>query len=141
MYQQITIVGNVGRDPEMRYTPSGAAVCDFSVAVNERWTDRQSNELQEKTTWFRVTCWNRLAETVNQYVQKGRQVLVVGSIDASAWTGQDGEARATLELRAFTVKFLGRRDDMEGGYNSGPSGQQDMGYGGEPPSNVGDIPF
>lgn len=139
MYQQITIVGNVGRDPEMRYTPSGSAVCDFSVAVSERWSDRQTNEQKEKTTWFRVTCWNRLAETVNQYVQKGRQIMVVGTVDASAWVGQDGEARASLELNARTVKFLGRRDDAPS--EGSPSGQQDMGYSGEPPSNVGDIPF
>lgn len=111
MYQSITIVGNVGRDPEMRYTPSGAAVCDLSVAVAERWT--QGEEQKEKTTWFRVTCWNKLAETVNQYVQKGRQVMVVGTIDASAWLAQDGEARASLELRAQTVQFLGKKDDTQ----------------------------
>ncbi len=112
MYQEITIAGNLGRDPELRYLPSGQSVCDFSVAVTERWTDRQTNEAQEKTTWMRVTCWGRLAEICNEHLSKGRQVLVVGTIDASAWTGQDGEARATLELTARTVKFLGRRDDM-----------------------------
>lgn len=133
MYQQITIVGNVGREPEMRYTPSGAAVCDFNVAVNERWTS--DGQQQEKTTWFRVTCWNKLAEVVNQYVKKGRQVMVVGSIDASAWVGQDGEARATLELRAFTVKFLGGRDDNGTGQQ-----RQSADYAGPAP-DIGDIPF
>jgi single-strand DNA-binding protein len=132
MYQQITIVGNVGRDPELRYTTSGSPVCDFSVAVNERWTDSQTNEQKDKTTWFRVTCWNRLAETVNQYVQKGRQVLVVGTIDASAWTDQQGEARASLELTARTVKFLGQRDTAPDWGDAGdrPQGAQNA-----------DIPF
>jgi single-strand DNA-binding protein len=135
MYQYTVIAGNVGRDPEMRYTQSGQAVCDFSVAVNRRWTDRNSNEQREKTTWFRVTCWGRLAETVNQYVQKGRQILVTGEVDASAWTDGDGNPRATLELTARDVKFLGRRDD-------------DLGYGGSsgydgPPASedLQDIPF
>ena len=100
MYQYTVIVGNVGRDPEMRYTPGGTAVCDFSVAVNRRWTDKQTNEMREKTTWFRVTCWNRLAETVNQYVYKGMRVLVAGEVDASAWVDNEGNPRATLELTA-----------------------------------------
>jgi single-strand DNA-binding protein len=141
MYQYTVIAGNVGRDPEMRYTQSGQAVCDFSVAVNRRWTDRQSNEQREKTTWFRVTAWGRLAETVNQYVTKGRQVLVTGEVDASAWTGNDGEPRATLELTARDIKFLGRRDDnMDDGYDS-RSGGNDYGYGGDSGKDVGDIPF
>lgn len=128
-YQYTVIVGNVGRDPELRYTPDGTAVCDFSVAVNEYWTDKQSNEKRERTTWFRVTCWRQLAETVHQYVTKGRQVLVTGRVDASAWVGQDGEPKATLELTAREVKFLGRRDD---------AGE---GYGPPPPEELSDIPF
>ena len=113
MYQQITIVGNLGRDVEMRYTTSGSAVADFSVAVTERWTDKQTNEQKESTVWFRVSAWNKLAETCNQYLTKGRQVMVVGTIDASAWIGQDGEARASLELRAQTVKFLSKKDNAQ----------------------------
>ena len=119
MYQYTVIVGNVGRDPEMRYTQGGQAVCDFSVAVNRRWTDK-GGEQQEKVTWFRVTCWGKLAETVNEYVQKGRQVLVVGEVDASAWIGKDDEPRATLELTAREVKFLGNRDDSGGIHDSQP---------------------
>ncbi len=137
MYQYTVIVGNVGRDPEMRYTTGGRAVCDFSVAVSRRWTDRNSSEQKEKTTWFRVTCWDKLAETVNQYVTKGRQVLVTGEVDASAWVGQDGEARATLELTARDVKFLGRR---EGGDEYGYSGQDSSGHG-PSTADLQDIPF
>lgn len=136
MYQYTVIVGNVGRDPELRYTPSGAAVCDFSVAVNRRWSG-QDGQLNEKTTWFRVTCWNRLAETVNQYVTKGRQVLVTGEVDASAWINNDGEAAATLELTARDVKFLGsRNDDFSGGF-----GREGGGASGAPSSDLQDIPF
>ncbi len=108
MYQHVVIVGNLGRDPEMRYTPSGIPVTSFSVAVSRKWKN-QEGELQEKTTWFRVTAWRRLAELCNQYLEKGRLVLVEGEIDASAWVGQDGEPRATLELTAQNVRFLGSR--------------------------------
>ncbi len=110
-YQQTIIVGNVGRDPELRYTQSGVAVCDFSVAVSRKWTDRNSNEPREKTIWFRVTAWRSLAETCNQFVRKGMQIMVTGEVDASAYVGQDGEARASLDLTAQNVQFLGSRED------------------------------
>ncbi len=105
MYQTTTIVGRLGSDPEMRYTPSGVPVTSFGVAVNRRWTGKDG-EAHEKTTWFRVTTWRKLAENCAQYLHKGQSVLVEGEIDASAWTGQDGEPRATLELTARTVRFL-----------------------------------
>jgi len=94
------IIGNLGRDPEMRYTPDGKPVTSFSVAVNKKWADG------EKTWWFRVTCWDRLAETANEYLKKGSLVMVIGEIDANAWTAQDGTARGSLELTARNVKFL-----------------------------------
>jgi len=122
MYQYTVIVGNVGRDPELRYTPDGTAVCDFSVAVSQRWT--ANGEQKEKTTWFRVTCWRQLAEVVNQYVTKGRQVLVTGEVDASAWVGDDGEPRAQLEITARDVKFLGQRGDADGGQEAPGRGAQ-----------------
>ena len=105
MYQKLVIVGNLGSDPEMRFTPDGTAVTSFSVAVNRHWTAKDGSQ-GEKTTWFRVTAWRKLAETCNQYLSKGRTVLVEGEVEASAWTGKDGEARATLELTARNVKFL-----------------------------------
>jgi len=116
MYQHVVIVGNLGRDPEMRYTPSGVPVTTFSVAVSKRWKS-QDGEMHEKTTWFRVTAWRKLAELCNQYLSKGRQVLVEGEVEASAWKGQDGEPRATLELTANNVRFLGTRADSA--YNAG----------------------
>lgn len=134
MFQSLTIIGNLGRDVEMRYTPSGAAVCDFSVAVTERWKDKQTNEQQEKTVWMKVTCWNQLAETCNQFLTKGRQVMVVGTIDASAYLDKQGGPAASLELRAQTVKFLGKKDDQQ-------DPQTDQGGHGDLPANAGNIPF
>ena len=135
MYSKTVIVGHLGRDPEMRYTASGVPVTSFTVATNRRWTD-QAGDLQEKTTWFRVTAWRKLAELCNQYLSKGRLVLVEGDVEASAWTSQEGEARASLELTARNVRFLGGRDMIAAvpGRSS-----TDM----EPPSGIGeeDIPF
>jgi len=117
MYQHTVIVGNLGRDPEMRYTPSGIPVTTFSVAVSRKWKG-QDGEMHEKTTWFRVKAWRKLAELCNQYLSKGRQVLVEGEVEASAWMSQDNEPRATLELTAQNVRFLGSRSsggDFSGG--------------------------
>lgn len=133
MYQEVTIVGNVGKDPEMRYTADGAGVCSFTVAVNRHWTNRQTNEQQKKTTWFRVSAWGNLAETCSQYVHKGMLVLVTGEAEARAYTAGDGQPRASLELRAQNIKFLSRRD----GEGSG-SGYDDGDYAAE---DVDDIPF
>ncbi len=125
-YQYTIIIGNVGRDPEMRYTQSGVAVCDFSVAVSRRWTDRNTNEAREKTTWFRVTAWRGLAETANQYVHKGMQVMVTGEVDVSAFIGQDGEARGSLDLTARDIQFLGRRGETTDAPGEYPSEAEDL---------------
>ncbi len=127
-YQYTVIIGNVGRDPEMRYTQSGVAVCDFSVAVSRRWTDRNSNEQREETTWFRVSAWRQLAETANQYVHKGMQIMVAGRISADAYVGQDGQPRASLNLTAMDMQFLGRRGEAEE-------------VAGEAPAEADDLPF
>jgi single-strand DNA-binding protein len=112
-YQYIIIIGNVGRDPELRYTQNGVAVCGFSVAVNRTWTDRETNERREETTWFRVSAWRGLAETVNEYVHKGMQVMVAGRVAADAYMSQDGEPRASLELTALDIQFLGQRGERQ----------------------------
>jgi single-strand DNA-binding protein len=113
MYQKTIVVGHLGRDPEMRYTPSGVPVTSFSVATTRKWSSA-NGEQQEKTTWFRVTCWRKLAELTAQYLKKGRLVLVEGDVDASAFTDREGNARASLELTATNIKFLGGRGDGEG---------------------------
>jgi single-strand DNA-binding protein len=135
MYQKTVVIGNLGRDPEMRYTPSGVPVTSFSVATTRRWTNA-NGEQQEKTTWFRVTCWRKQAELTAQYLKKGRLVLVEGDIDASSWTDKEGNARASLELTATTVRFLGTREG-EGGE---PIAAHAV-AGGEFPGNEDDIPF
>lgn len=105
-FQQIIIIGNLGSDPEMRYTPSGTAVTNFSVATSRKWKNADG-EQQEKTVWFRVTAWRQLAELTSQYLAKGRQVMIVGELeDPSVWTDKNGNSRASLEVTAREVRFL-----------------------------------
>jgi len=132
MFQQCIIVGNLGKDPEMRYTPDGTAVTSFSVAVSRKWTSGDGTKA-EKTWWFKVSCWRKLAETTNQYLKKGRQVMVIGEIDASAWADQEGKPRASLDLTARDVRFLGGPRD-EGGTASDISSSS-------APHDEEDIPF
>lgn len=111
MYQQITVIGNLGRDPKMALTPSGVPVTSFSVAVNRSWTTRDGQR-QHKTTWFRVAAWQRLAEICSQYLSKGQRVLVVGEVEEpSTWTDQEGETRASIEVRARDVQFFNKQQE------------------------------
>ena len=134
MYQRTIVVGHLGRDPEMRYTQSGVPVTSFSVATTRKWSSA-SGEQQEKTTWFRVTCWRKLAELTAQYLKKGRLVLVEGDIEASAFTDREGNARASLELTATNIKFLGGRGDGGDGGGGGAGGGEDF------PVHEDEIPF
>jgi single-strand DNA-binding protein len=134
MYQRTVIVGNVGKDAEMRYTPSGIPVTSFSIAVNRRWTSA-SGEQQEKTTWFRVTCWRKLAETAAQWVKKGKLLLVEGEVEAQAYIDREGTARGTLELTASNFKFLGGRGEGGEGGAGGTGGGEDF------PVHEDEIPF
>jgi single-strand DNA-binding protein len=139
MYHKIIIVGNLGRDPEMRYTPDGTPVTSFSVATNRRWTGSDGQQ-QEETVWFRVTAWRRMAEVCNQYLQKGKQVLIEGQLKPDenggprVWTGNDGVARASYEVTALTVKFLGGRGE-------GPAAEGSGAYEEAPPEPEEEIPF
>jgi len=115
MYQQITIVGNVGRDAEMRYLPDGKPVTTFSVATSEKWKDAQGQP-QERTVWFKITTWQQLAEVCGQYVKKGMKVLVVGTLtEPKPYQDRQGDWRASLDVRANVVRFLSR---VEGESNS-----------------------
>ena len=143
MYQKIIVVGNLGGDPEMRYMPDGTAVTSFSVATNRRWTDRSTGQPVDETTWFRVSVWGRQAETTNEYLSKGRKVLVEGQLtpDRSTggprlWTGQDGTVRASFEIRADSVRFLGGREDG-GSYSDGDNSYE----GSASAQEEDDIPF
>jgi len=139
MYHKLTIVGNLGRDPEMRYTSDGTPVTNFSVATNRRWTNRDGSQ-GEETIWFRVTAWRRMAEVCNEYLEKGRQVLVEGRLQPDqetggprVWTDRDGQPRASYEVTAQTVKFLGR------GVAAPGRGAADIPE--EPPEEEEEIPF
>ena len=142
-YQKIIIAGNLGRDPEMRYTPSGQAVTSFSVAVNESYTNANGEKIK-KTIWFRVTAWGKQAEICNQYLKKGQQVLVDGRMSADSntggpkiWTKQDGTSGSSFEVTASTVRFLSSRG--EGGESGPVSGGGGMEMAELPPED--DIPF
>lgn len=118
-----TIIGNLGRDPETRYTASGTMNVSFSMAASRRFRD-SSGQDQERTTWFRVTAWGRLAETIDGLTQrgivgKGRQVYVEGRIELSEWTGNDGEKRTSLDVNATEFQLLGNRGDSQGGEDGG----------------------
>lgn len=141
MYQQLTIVGYLGNDPVMRFTPGGQAVTSFSVAASRSYTNNSGQKVDE-TTWFRVSVWGAQAESCNQYLKKGRPVLVVGRLRPDPQSGgprvftrKDGTTGASYEVNAMNVRFLpGGRGDAAGGY------QQDMGdFGGGAEDD--DIPF
>jgi single-strand DNA-binding protein len=116
-FNKITLVGNLGRDPELRYTPQGTPVCSFSIATNERRKDRTTGENNDITTWFRVTLWGRQAETASQYLTKGRPVYIEGRLRVEEWTDRDGKQRYTLEVHATDMQFIGggRGDEAAGG--------------------------
>jgi single-strand DNA-binding protein len=119
-FNKITIVGYLGRDPELRYTPSGTPVCDFSVATTERKGRREGEEGEEITTWFRVNMWGRQAELANQYLQKGRLVYVEGRLTLREYTDRDGNKRTTLDVHGTDLRFIGSRgDDMAAAGASG----------------------
>jgi single-strand DNA-binding protein len=118
-FNKITIVGHLGKDPEIRYLTDGTAVCNFSVATTEKRKDR-SGEMQENTLWFRVSVWGKQADAANQYLSKGRQVYIEGRLSQQEYTDKDGNRRTTLEVRATDVQFLGSRGD-EGAPSSAPS--------------------
>ena len=104
-FNKITLLGHLGQDPELRYTPQGTAVCNFPMATNERRKD-ESGEMQDVATWFRVVVWGRHAETATQYLTKGRLVYIEGRLRTKEWTDRDGKARITLEVDATEMQFV-----------------------------------
>src|SRR5262252_7121838 len=110
-FNKITIIGYLGRDPEIRHTPQGTPVCNISVATTERRKNVEG-EYEDHTTWFRVTLWNRQAELANEYLAKGRQVYIEGRLRQEEYTDREGARRVSLEVTATEMQFLGRRDDF-----------------------------
>lgn len=119
------LMGRLGQDPELRYTPNGAAVANFSLATSEQWTDK-TGQKQERTEWHRVVVWGKLAELCNQYLSKGRQAFVEGSLQTRAWDAKDGGKRYTTEIIARNIQFIGGQasTDRSEQYNQS-SNQQD----------------
>jgi single-strand DNA-binding protein len=141
-FNKITLVGNLGRDPELRYTPQGTPVCSFTLATNERRKDR-AGENQDVTTWFRVTLWGRQAETASQYLTKGRPIYIEGRLRVEEWTDKDGKQRHTLEVHATDMQFIGSRGDEGGGSSvrtESPASGRNEPVGGDDISDD-DIPF
>lgn len=111
-FNKISILGHLGRDPELRYTPQGTPVCDFSIATSEKRKD-SSGEMQDVTTWFRVTFWGRQAELASQYLSKGRQVFVEGRLSQREWTDREGGKRYSLDVNGTDLHFIGSRGDEQ----------------------------
>ena len=114
-FNKIILVGNLGRDPELRYTPQGTPVCSFSLATNERRKDRNTGENTDLTTWFRVTLWGWQAETASQYLTRGRPVYIEGRLRVEEYTDRDGKPRHSLEVNATDMQFIGGGRGEEGG--------------------------
>ena len=130
---KVIIVGNLGRDPEMRTFPSGDQVANVTIATTDKWKDKQTGEMKEATEWHRVVFNGRLAEIVGQYLRKGSQVYVEGSLRTRKWTDQSGVEKYSTEIRADQMQMLGSRQGMGGGGQGGgqQGGGYDDGYGGD----------
>ena len=147
---KVILIGNLGADPELRYTGSGTAVCNFNLATTESYKDRDGNQV-ENTEWHRIVAWARLAEICGEYLKKGRQVYIEGQLQTRQWEDKDGNTRYTTEIKAREMQMLGGRDDNGGGGNYGggsdgydqrPQRQSNNGGGGQrqqkPASSGGD---
>jgi len=129
---KVILVGNLGRDPEVRYTPDGAAICNVSIATTSTWKDKNSGERREETEWHRVVFYNRLAEIAGEYLRKGRSVYVEGRLKTRKWQDKDsGQDRYATEIVADQMQMLGGRDSGgEGGGSGGGGGYGGTEYGG-----------
>jgi single-strand DNA-binding protein len=120
---KVILLGRLGQDPELKHTPSGAAVCNFSLATSETWNDKNSGQKQEKTEWHRVVVWGKLAELCNQYLAKGRQAFVEGRLQTRSWDDKQGQKRYTTEINATTVQFIGGQATAGQGQSAGAPAQ------------------
>jgi single-strand DNA-binding protein len=140
-FNKIILVGNLGRDPELRYTPQGSAVCSFSVATTEKRRDK-NGEMNDMTTWFKVTLWEKRAETASKYLTKGSQVYIEGKLRTEEWTDKDGKNRTSLEVFATEMQFIGSK----GGGMPATTGGDDSSFDSQPMTGSAtagddDIPF
>lgn len=119
---KVILIGNLGRDPEVRYAPSGAAICNVTIATTRQWKDKTTGERQEETEWHRVVFYDRLAEIAGEYLKKGRQVYVEGRLKTRKWTDKENVERYTTEIVADEMKMLGNREGMGGGADDAAAG-------------------
>jgi len=135
---KVILVGNLGRDPEVRYTQNGTAVANFTLATNEVWTDK-AGARQERTEWHRIVVWGKQAEVVREHLSKGKQVFVEGSLQTRQWDDREGHKRSTTEIKALRVLMLGRPEPGEARASSGGAAPEMVAD--EPPPPEDDIPF
>jgi single-strand DNA-binding protein len=145
---KVILLGNLGADPEVRFTPGGQPVANFRMATTDSWMDKNSNQRQERTEWHRVVVWGKLAELCGEYLKKGRQCYVEGRLQTREWTDKEGKKNYTTEVVANQVTFLGGRPEGAGARSGAPSNQADYGapppmddMGGGMPAGGDDIPF
>ena len=140
MINKAILIGNLGKDPEVSYTPSGTAVAKFNIATSERWKDKNTGEMQERTEWHRITAFGKLGEICGEYLSKGRQVYIEGRIQTSSWE-KDGVTRYTTEIVASEMKMLGPKGSSDSYRSSEPDTSQ--GYEKPQPTDRhdDDIPF
>lgn len=127
---KVILIGNVGRDPETRYSPNGGAICNLSIATTRNWKDKASGEKREETEWHRVVFYDRLAEIVGEYVKKGRPIYVEGRLKTRKWQDKDGVEKYTTEIIAEEMQLLGSREGGGGGGGMGGGGGGDFESGG-----------
>ncbi len=146
---KVILIGRLGQDPEVKQTPSGSSVCNFSLATNENWIDK-SGQKQERTEWHRIVVWGKQAETCGQYLSKGREAYIEGKLQTRSWDDKEGQKRYTTEVQALSVRFLGGGASANGDYSQSNNRQdssgdqkQSQGYNVAPESNFAadDIPF
>ena len=126
---KVTLIGNLGRDPEVRYAASGAAICNVAIATSRSWKDKTSGERQEETEWHRVVFYDRLAEIAGEYLKKGKSIYVEGRLKTRKWTDKDGVEKYTTEIIASEMTMLGGREDGAGPRGGGGGAGEEGGYG------------
>ena len=148
-YNRVILMGNLTRDPEVKFLPSGTSVANFGLAMNERWTDRETGEQKENPCFVDIEAWGRQAEIASEYLQKGSPVFIDGSLKFESWEADDGTKRSRLRVRVFRIQLIGGRrdgDDAGGGYAdaapaAAPTAQAPAPPQGAPSSTEDDIPF
>lgn len=138
---KVIIVGNLGRDPEVRYTAGGMAIANITVATTDSWKDKSSGERQEKTEWHRIVMFNRLGEIAGEYLKKGSQVYIEGRLQTRKWQDKEGQDRYTTEIVANEMQMLGGRGGGESQSSGGYGGGQASGGGNRPQSTQKSDPF